>query len=133
MDIIKWFAKTKRITRDRARREGSPLYTYIPAVITAGATDRRELANDFPAARAYQPLNSIEITNNDVVNLTLTINGNERIPVPPGVVKAIRRPAIWTFGIRNDDAAIASIAGAIAINVMREAMTADDAAREAVQ
>jgi hypothetical protein len=130
--MLDWFAGTKKVTRDRARKEGSPLYTYRPGAIVAGATDAREIATQFPAARAYQPLNFIEITNNDVVNLTLLINSNEQIPVPAGVIKTIKRPAIWLFAVRNDDAAVASTVDAIIVNVMREAMTSDEAVREAV-
>ena len=108
MDMNSWFAKNKTQSKERSRREGSPLFTYKPASIVATAQDNREVATQFPTSTAYRPLNFIEIVNNDVVNLTLILNANEYIPVPVGTIRVVRRPAILQFSVRNDDAATAT-------------------------
>lgn len=110
----------------RVRSEGSPAYTWTPGVIAATASSSIFVDTQFPDSRKYAPLDWLEIVNNDVVDLTLTINGDESWPIPAGVIRT-RSGGIGLhhITITNNDAAAASTAGKIVITMQKEAMTAD--------
>lgn len=132
-NMLNWFANLKRKRQQTAEREGSPLAFYSPIAIVAGEIYTKEIYTQSPYKSAkYMPLNWIELVNNDVVDLTLIINGLEEISTPAGTIRAVRRPAIWQYGIRNDDTVTSTTSGKVTISFMKEARTADDAAREAV-
>ena len=114
--------------QERVKREGSEYFTWEPAP-AATATAAIETGTQFPRARKYQPLDFIEVCNNDVVDLTLTINGNITLPVPAGVIRKVVNQTLWQVGITNDDAATNATAGAIVVSMRREPMTIDDYAR----
>jgi len=117
----------------RVNREGSEYYTWIPGTVAAGAYEYIELHTQFPRLRKYLPANFVEVSNNDVVNLTIFLNGNvESLPCPAGTIRVIRKsvPCIWQLAIRNDDAVSAITANAVIVTVRREPKTADDLARE---
>jgi hypothetical protein len=126
-----WWGRTGRGTvfdrMARIKREGSPVYVWQPAAIAAGATAAIETRNQFPASRKYEPLDSIEIVNNEVANdLMVTINGGDQRFVPAGTIRHIhgRGVALWHLAITNQGGAITT-AGSIVVSMQREPYTID--------
>tara|TARA_Y100000310_G_scaffold74106_1_gene70238 strand:+ start:478 stop:906 length:429 start_codon:yes stop_codon:yes gene_type:complete len=125
------FQATTEIRADRIKREGSEFFTYVMAATAATVEVFFEVAHQFPRARKYAPLDFLEITNNDVVDLTLRINQGQRFSVPAGTMRTIRQSAggIWQVGITNDHAATSTTQNKIVLSLRRMPMTIDDWAR----
>lgn len=123
------FVERFQVRTERIRKEGSPYYSYIPGAIAFGADDYIYLDTQFPQARKYSPLDWVEIANNDAVDVTITMNGGETLPVPAGVLRTIDGKALRTFNIHNDDGAVNSTPGKIVVTFQREPITTDKLAR----
>lgn len=111
----------------RIKREGSPVFVWTPAAIAAGAHLAIEVRGQFPASRKYEPLDSIEIVNNEAANdLTLTINGTEQRYIPAGTIKLIhgRGVALWHLDLENLGG-VATTLGQIVISLQKEPYTID--------
>lgn len=106
----------------RVRKEGSPHFTYIPGAIAAAADNYIHINSQFPLSRKYSPLDWLEFTNNDSVNLTITINGNQPFPCPAGTIRTIKGKgvAVHTLNIHNDDAATATTQGLVVVTMQRQ-------------
>ena len=103
-------------------RDGSPNYLHTFGAIVAGANEYVVVETTFPAARKYQPLMSIVITNNSGENLDLEINGVAAAPLPAGVIWAQSDSPVWSFRITNNDATnVAS--GEVAANLQTPPMS----------
>ena len=103
-------------------RDGSPNFLHTFGAIVAGANEYVVVESTFPAARKYQPLMSIVITNNSGENLDLEINGTAAAPIPAGVIWSQRDSPVWAFRITNNDATnVAS--GEVAANLQTPPMT----------
>lgn len=103
-------------------RDGSPNFLHTFGAIAAGANEYVVVESTFPAARKYQPLMSIVITNNSGENLDLEINGTAAAPIPAGVIWSQRDSPVWSFRITNNDATnVAS--GEVAANLQTPPMT----------
>jgi len=103
-------------------RDGSPNFLHTFGAIVAGANEYVVVESTFPAARKYQPLMSIVITNNSSENLDLEINGTAAAPIPAGVIWSQRDKPVWSFRITNNDATnVAS--GEVAANLETPPMT----------
>ena len=103
-------------------RDGSPTFLHTFGAIVAGANEYVVVESTFPAARKYQPLMSIVITNNSGENLDLEINGTAAAPIPAGVIWSQRDSPVWSFRITNNDATnVAS--GEVAANLQTPPMT----------
>lgn len=126
-----WYGRTgKGVVVDRIvriKREGSPVYTWTPGAIAAGATAAIEVGNHFPKSRKYQPLDAIELVNNETANdLMLTINGGDQRYCPAGTIRKVRGQgvALWHIAITNNGA-VATTAGLIVAALQKEPMTID--------
>ena len=103
-------------------RDGSPNFLHTFGAIVAGANEYVVVESTFPAARKYQPLMSIVITNNSGENLDLEINGTAAAPISAGVIWSQRDSPVWSFRITNNDATnVAS--GEVAANLQTPPMT----------
>ena len=103
-------------------RDGSPNFLHTFGAIVAGANEYVVVESTFPAARKYQPLMSIVITNNSGENLDLEINGTAAAPIPAGVIWSQRDSPVWSCRITNNDATnVAS--GEVAANLQTPPMT----------
>ena len=103
-------------------RDGSPNYLHTFGAIVAGANEYVVVETTFPAARKYQPLMSIVITNNSGENLDLEINGVAAAPIPAGVIWNQSDSPVWSFRITNNDATnVAS--GEVAANLQTPPMS----------
>ena len=118
------------ITREETvKKEGSEFFTWpVPATAPAGIS-QIEIAQYFPRARKYQPLDFVEVMNNDAVALTLFITGGIQLPVPASSARPVVGLKLWQIGIRNDDAAVTSTLNSIIVSLRREPETVDDWAR----
>lgn len=103
-------------------RDGSPNYLHTFGAIVAGANEYVVVETTFPAARKYQPLMSIVITNNSSENLDLELNGIAAAPIPAGVIWSQQDSPVWSFRITNNDATnVAS--GEVAANLQTPPMS----------
>ncbi|MBA7686088.1 hypothetical protein ES703_94527 [subsurface metagenome] len=115
--------------QDRVRKEGSEYFTWYTPVTIAGAIATIEVAHQFPRSKKYEPLDWIEVCNNDAVDLTLIINADTFLPVPAGTIRTVDNHALWQVGIRNDDGAIDTSLNKIIVSLRRQPITIDDWAR----
>lgn len=124
--------------RKRAMRGGSPYFTYSLGALAAAATAEFTIEKQFPAAVKYQPLDYIEIINNEPSN-TIIIGINAR---QGSAQKSILVPAmtqrisdedlsIWSVHILNNGAGVTT-AGNVVIKLKRKPLTIDEAARLAL-
>jgi hypothetical protein len=129
---FKDFVRTTRegITVSRAvriRREGSRPYVWTPAGIASGATSVIHVQQQFPDSRKYEPLDSIEVVNNETSNdITLTINGTNTWNVPAGTIRVVHGDgvALWYIALTNDGAE-ATTQGKVVVTLQKEPMTID--------
>lgn len=119
----------KQERRDVSNRDGSPPFLHTFGILAA-TTGREyiEIADTFPAARRYEPLDAVQITNRAVESLTLEINGAAFSIVPSSSVVTVSDQAIWSLALINAEGT-ATTAGEITARIWRAALTADKIAR----
>ena len=109
-------------------RDGSPNYRHTFGAIAAGANEYVEMQTTFPASRAYEPLNTLVVTNLAGENVDLAINAEDYALIPAGVIFTVSDQAIWSFRITNNDATNV-LAGEIRANISRPPLGADELSR----
>lgn len=120
---------TARTRQERVRKEGSPYYTYSMPALAASASVSIAMEQQFPDSRKYQPLDFLEITNNEAANdLTIVINGTTSLSVPAGVIKVIKNTAFWHVSLTNNGALITTL-GKVSLVFQKQSLTIDDYAR----
>jgi hypothetical protein len=118
------------ITHDRLtriKREGSPAYVWNVPATAALASVSIYVPDQFLASRKYQPLDSMELVNNEASNdIQVTINGNDVRQVPAGSIRHIHGSgiALWHIQITNLGGAITTL-GKIICTLQREPLTID--------
>lgn len=131
MTRIGQFPVNRRVTdtvtarREKIKRCGSPYFTLTPAAIAAGSYQAWNIAQSIPAAQKYEPLDWIEIVNNDQVDLTISLDGGDTFKVVKKTIRTISEKRFRYIKLTNDDAVLASTEGSIVITVRREPMTVD--------
>jgi len=120
-----WYTRQARI-----KKEGSPYYTYEMGAIAATASLSIELDAQFPASKKYSPLDYCEIANNDVVDIYVYFNNEDRLPVYAGTIREVSNKPIRTVRVDNRDAAVTSTSTAIVLTFRRDPVTIDDWARK---
>lgn len=118
-----------QIRQERIKKEGSEFFTWRPGVTIAGARTSIEIKTQFPMARKYMPLDYVQVANNDAVDLTLTINGQETLPVPIGTIITVSDKWLYEIGITNDDAVAPTVVNRITVTLQRQPETIDSWAR----
>jgi len=121
--------QTYLVRQARIKREGSPYYTYSVGVIAATASAVLIPRDYFPECKKYEPLDFIEIVNNDVVNLSLVINGQDPFVCLAGTIRTIESMPLHEIRITNSDAATATVAGKTILTLQRQPLTIDKWAR----
>ena len=117
------------VRQERIKREGSPYYPWNVPATAAGASSVINIQQQFPEARKYEPLDWLEIVNNEAANdLYLTINNSEGFSVPAKTIRTIDNLALWYIAVRNDGGAITTL-GNIRITLQKQARTIDKWAR----
>ena len=117
---------------ERIKREGSPNYEYQLPVTIPAAVVHIYLPTQFPLSQKYQPLDSMEIVNNEAANpINVVINGGDGYYCPAGAIRIVhgKGVALWTLDITNLGAANTTL-GLVRITFKKEAMTIDRWASE---
>ena len=120
-----WFTRQERI-----KKEGSEWFTWAVPATAATVIVNINIGQQFTRSRKYEPLDTIEIQNNDVVDITVILNNDEFLPIAAGVIRTIGNHPIRQVGIRNDDAAVATTINKVIISLRRDPQTIDQWARE---
>lgn len=114
---------------DRIKSDGSPYFTWQVPVTAPSGISSIEISTQFPRSKKYEPLDFIEVMNNDTVDITLIINNNEYLPIPAAGSRPVIGKKLWQIGIRNDDAAANTTLNKITVSLRREPETINDWAR----
>jgi len=117
------------IRQERIKREGSPPYTWPVPVTAAGARAALYPDTYFPASKKYSPLDYIQLSNNDSVDVMLIINTTEQTFCPAGSVTTVDNIGLRHIMIQNLDGAVASTLYKIYAVLQKQAQTIDKWAR----
>lgn len=113
---------------ERIKREGSPPYVWTVPVTAASASSVIYVPSQFPDCRKYEPLDSLEIVNNEsAIDITVIINGNDSRLCPAGTIRLIHGSGVslWHIAIRNDHASLSTTLNRIVLTLQKEPMTID--------
>ncbi|MAH51846.1 hypothetical protein CMI37_38875 [Candidatus Pacearchaeota archaeon] len=111
----------------RIKREGSPVYSYQLPVTASNISVAIYVSTQFPLSRKYQPLDSLEIVNNEPANnILVTINNQDAYYCPAGTIRSVQGAgvALWQVAIQNLGAGNTTL-GLVRLNLKKEAMTID--------
>lgn len=117
---------------ERTFMDGSPFYTYELPVLAFGEwTGVLNITDLFPDAAKYAPLDYIEVTNNDAVDLILEVDYRAvgTFPVPAGTIRGRVDKPLRSFRVYNADAAADTILGQVYIILQRRPTSIDRWAR----
>lgn len=111
--------------------EGSPVFTLSVGVLSAsGGQENHEIRATFPAARKWEPLDSVLLTNRATEEIEVHINGHLYMVLPPNSTSKITKEPIWNIKfVNNDGAATATSSGEIRAVFQREPLSVDEIAR----
>lgn len=111
-------------------RHGSPVFTWRPAAIAAGAVATIAISNQFPAAAKYAPLDTTRVVNNSDVGLEVRFNGRSRVEVlPAGGIAVFNSQSVITLTLENEHATTATVQDEVTVLFSRAALSADELAR----
>lgn len=112
------------IRQERIKREGSPYYTWTVPATAAAATAVIYVPDEFPASKKYEPLDWLEIVNNETVNdLSIRI-GNDTFLVPAGSIRTITNKPCRDVAVTNNGAVVTTL-GKVIVTVRKQPLTID--------
>lgn len=119
------------IRQQRILQHGSEYFTIKPAAITAGDFTIYDIdkSSELEAARKYKPLDYVEITNNDDVDIEVQLNFADKFLVPKGVIKAIEERPFYSLKVTNKGA-VATTQDKIVLTLQRMPITTDQYIRK---
>lgn len=119
------------VRQQRVLQHGSEYFTIKPAAIDAGDFTIYDIdtSTELEAARKYKPLDFVEITNNDTVDIELTLNFQDTFLIPKGVIKTITERSFYSLKIKNIGSA-ATTADKIVLTLQRMPITTDQYIRK---
>lgn len=112
---------------ERIKREGSPNYDWQLPVTAAGAISHIYVPTQFPASRKYEPLDYMEIVNNEVANpIDVIVNGHDHYYMPAGTIRPVHGAgvALWSLDVENLGAGPTTL-GLVRFSFKKEALTMD--------
>jgi hypothetical protein len=113
------------VRQERIKREGSPYYTWIVPVTAAAAKSVIAVQEQFSESRKYEPLDWLEIVNNEAaLDLTLLINNNDSLYVPASSMRTMTGRALWHIAVTNNGGANTTL-NKIIVTLRREPQTID--------
>ena len=120
-----------KVRQERILKSGSEYFTIALPVIAAGAFQIYDIdtATELIAARKYKPLDFAEITNNDIVDVELSLDFLDTFLVPKGVIKTISERAFCILKVKNISA-VDSTASKIYLTLQRLPITVDTYVRK---
>jgi len=113
--------------QERIKREGSPDYDYNLPATAAGVAVLLYVPAQFPLSRKYEPLDFMQVTNNEANNaITIVINGRDSHYCPAGTITTVHGGgvALWQLQITNNGGLVTTL-GLVRIKMKKEAMTID--------
>ena len=135
MNLFRSLSEVNKVRLNRVNtvlKYGSPKYHYDVAALAAGAVAHVSVATQWTRAKKYEPLDSVIVINNDVVDISLLINGTDLYIVPAASIRQISRDelgAIWHFRVTNLDTAAAITVDKVDIELWKAPADADSVAR----
>ena len=92
-----------KVRQQRVLQNGSEYFTIKLGVVTAGDFVIYDIdtSTELAAARKYKPLDFIEITNNDAVDVELSLDFQDTFLVPKGVIKTISDRSFHSIKVKN--------------------------------
>lgn len=119
------------VRQQRVLQYGSEYFTIKPAAISAGDFTIYDIDNslELEKARKYKPLDFVEITNNDAVDIQVQLNFADKFLVPKGVIKTISGRSFYSLKVKNIGSA-ASTEGKIVLTLQRMPITTDQYIRK---
>ena len=117
------------MTRKDVRNAGSPVFHIPIANIADGAFQQVDLMQETSQYAKYAPYDFIEVYNNSILTLELTLNDIHRFPIP-GSVDMVKSDLMFTrFRIINNSGALLTGTD-LFISVQHTPITEDKALRE---
>jgi len=119
------------VRQQRVLQHGSEYFTIKPAAIAAGDFIVYDIdtSAELEKARKYKPLDFVEITNNDTVDIELTLNFQDTFLVPKGVIKTISERPFYSLKIKNIGSAETTV-DKIVLTLQRMPITTDQYIRK---
>jgi len=120
-----------RVRQERILKEGSEFFTIKLPAINAGdfAIYDIDTSTELAAARKYKPLDFIEITNNDTIDVQVILNFQDSFVVPKSVIKTITERPIYSIKVLNIGASATTV-DKIVLTLQRMALTTDQYVRK---
>jgi len=114
------------LREQRILQYGSEFFTLKPASIPAGDFTVYDIdtSTELRDAVKYKPLDFIEITNNDAVDIEVQLNFQDTFLVPKGVIKTISEKPFLAIKIKNIGVSATST-DKIVLTVQRMPITVD--------
>lgn len=120
-----------KVRQQRVLQHGSEYFTIKPPAIDAGDFTIYDIDNsaDLVNARKYKPLDFVEVTNNDSVDIELTQDFQDTFLIPKGVIKTISERSFYSLKVKNIGTA-ATTEGKIVLTLQRMPITVDQYIRK---
>jgi len=115
-----------KVREQRILQYGSEYFPIKLPAIDAGDFVIYDIDNsaELEAARKYKPLDFVEVTNNDTVDIELTLDFKDTFLVPKGVIKTISERSFFCLKVKNIGTA-ATTANKIVLTLQRMPITTD--------
>lgn len=119
------------VRQQRVLQNGSEYFTIKLGAITAGDFVVYDIDNssELSAARKYKPLDFVQVTNNDAVDVEISLDFQDTFLVPKGVIKTISEKSWYALKIKNIGSA-SSTADKIVLTLQRMPITTDQYIRK---
>lgn len=115
------------VRQERVLRNGSEYFTIKPAAISAAEFVIYDIdtSSELEAARKYKPLDFLEITNNDDVDIEIQLNFADRFLVPKGCIKTIKNKAYYSLKVTNKGT-VSTTQDKVVLTLQRMPITTDE-------
>lgn len=134
-DMIDSLTRTRLQRLKRVMREGSPRYPFTVSALAASSREEFDINTSYPQAKKYEPLDTMQVINEDTIDIGININGmgsGQYYVIPAGTIFPINPEdcgAIWQIRVTNLSTTAALTAGKIKFFVWRSPETIDSIAR----
>lgn len=120
-----------KVRQQRILQHGSEYFTIKPAAISAGDFVIYDIdtSSELEAARKYKPLDFVEVTNNDTVDIEVQLSFQDTFLVPKGVIKKISERPFYSLKVKNVGS-VATTQDKIRLTLQRMPITVDQYIRK---
>lgn len=120
-----------KVRQQKVLQYGSEYFTIKPGAISASDFNIYDIDNsaELVNARKYKPLDFVEITNNDSVDIEVTLDFQDTFLIPKGVIKTISERSFYSLKVKNIGSA-ATTEGKIVLTLQRMPITTDQYIRK---